>query len=174
MRLIAFRSLTCTALACAAVVALSGCESATHQTRQVSSDDKRIASETVEFVQSQVASNGELARRHGDFESLEIRSIRRLPPFDVFDVHEPAKLLIECLARFERFSTKIEVHVFDGATFNILMMPTEEFATKKDSPLSDCKLVQDGDQLWFVRTGGDQMRVQSIVTCQISHPDFEP
>lgn len=83
-------------------------------------------------------------------------------------------LVIQCLARFDKFSTKIEVQVFDGAAFNISMVPTEEFATKENSPLSDCKLVQDGDELWFVRTGGDQMRVQSLVASQISHPDFEP
>ena len=141
MRLIACTKLANAAFACTAVVALSGCGSRSYQTRQVSIDDKRIASKTIELVKLQVASNGQLTRRHGEFVSMETRSIRRLPPVDVFDLHEPAKLVSDCLARFERFSTTVEVQVFDGAAFNISMMPTEEFATKESSPLSDCKLV---------------------------------
>lgn len=159
-------------LACIAAIAFSGCTSRSYKMKPVSVDDQRIASETIDRVQLQVASNGDLVRRHGEFVSMEIRNIRRLPPVDVFDLHEPAKLVIDCLARFERFSTTIEVQVFDGAAFQISMVPTEEFAMKDDSPLSDCKLVQEGDELWFVGTGGD--RVRSVVTCQISHPDFEP
>ena len=153
---------------------LTGCDSRSSQPTQVSAEDRRIAAESIELVKSQVASSGELTRRHGKFVSLDIRTVRRSPPLDVFDLHEPAMLVIDCVAIFEDFSTKIKVLVFDGAAFNISMMPTEEFAINENSPLSDCKLVQDGDELWFVRTGGDQMRVQSIVTCQTSHPDFEP
>lgn len=171
MRFIARTILVDAALACSAVVAFAGCEARSHQTKQVSADDKRIASETIEHVKLQVASSGELTRRYGDFVSMEIRSVRRLPPFDAFDVHEPEQLLIDCLARFEKFSTRISVHVFDSAVFKLSMKPTEEHLNSQSLIY---KPVQDGDELWFVRQGPYKGGVQSIVSCQTSHPDFEP
>ncbi|QDU89104.1 hypothetical protein Pla175_24900 [Pirellulimonas nuda] len=161
-------------VAFAGILSTSGCNSRSIQPRNVSADDRRIASETVKQLESKVASNDTLVRRHGRFASMEILSIRRLPPVDFMDYHQPAMLAMDCVCHFESFSTKMEVQVIDGAAFSILMQPSEEFATKENSPLSDCTLVQNGDELWFVRTGGDQMRVQSVVTCQVSHPDFEP
>lgn len=168
------RTVLAAKLGCIAILSSTGCHSNSSQPRQATADDMRIASEAIELVESQVASNGEMTRRHGEFVSMEIRSIRRMPPVDFFDRDDPTMLVIQCFARFDKFSTKIQVQVFDGAALNIEMEPSEEFATKENSPLSDCKLVQDGDELWFERTGGDQMRVQSFVTCQIAHPDFEP
>lgn len=70
MHVIARTKLAYAALACTAVVVFSGCESRSYQTRQVSIDDKRIASETIELVKLQAASNGDLSRRTLDCHTL--------------------------------------------------------------------------------------------------------
>ena len=177
------RNISFAQLWCIAILLVMGCESRSSrtissETIKVSADDKRIASRVVELVKPKVASNGELARRYGIFVSMELRSIKRLASVKVYGYKTPVAFLVKCFCRFDKFSTIVDINVIKDANFNIKMVPTEEFATQEDGPLSDCELIQDGDELWFVRTGGDGMRVRSVVTCQIPlyllSTNFEP
>lgn len=153
----------------------TGCKSSeTIQIDAASADDRRIAAEAMKQLKPHLASNREIARRHGKFRSLELSLVLKASESQFNNEYQPPMLLVYCVAHFERFSTNLILQVVEEDTLNIFMDRDEESISTKGSPLSGYKPTQVGNQLWFVHPDDPQDRVQSQIRCRISHPDVKP
>jgi hypothetical protein len=83
--------------------------------------------------------------------------------------YQPDEILMEPSAKAVGAGRLFSLIGIDG---EILMDPSPDAVAT--GVLSGCKPQLIGDQLWYVRAGGDQSRVSCTLDCTIWHPDFVP
>lgn len=154
------------------VLLAAGCDTRRSQPLPVSDLDRRIAEEVFETVKPHIASSEGVSRRYGKLVSLQMRTISRRPAEDIFDLHLPAVLIVDCYAQFDQFSTPLEIRVLEGTQLRIIMQPESNYEEEMERGKTRVSnRVQRDDGVWYE---DDKSSLHCFVTVEISHSAFKP
>ena len=143
----------------------------TLEPRELTEFDKELAEEAIRFIE-QAAAEQKVVNRYGKLNSIKMKALAWGQSLSIGDIHPTRILLMICTAEFDRLTVDIPVGFSNTLPSGIHLTPSYEFETKEDSPLADCQLKTYGGELWFVRNGGNMMRVKCDISACYNHPDF--
>lgn len=153
----------------------------------VTPQDQQVATECAQFIEQTLKGlpdDHPLVLRYGRYASMTLSSVTRnaSSPATLGGHGFPANLQVTCQCLCEKYPASIGVTIvnYNSGKAVQFFTPEEPFAiaplpnAEISGVLSDCKPVLRGDQLWFVREGGDMAEIVCQVSCILQHPRFRP
>ena len=148
---------------------------------EITAHDRVVIERSKRLIEEQLHSlsdDHDIVLIYGRFLSLNVQKpVKRRANSGSFGpgLGYPTHITFECICEFSKFRGMMTVSIMQGwETTEVEFDVTPSHAAATLGPLSGCKVIQQGNELWYVREGGDNLKSRSVLSCRILDPDFEP